>query len=228
MNKKTVSEQLYQKLLEIIKSDLVKVGDKLPSENALCAEYGVGRSTVREVIRMLQAKGFVDIKRGSGIYVLSKTEYAPENISQWILDNKESIINYMNVRIAIEELAVKLFIQQFDRKCLKNMQKIEEQFEDAILAGDVDKMVTLDEAFHSAIAKGTKNELLISICKQLEETFRKYRYVTFMEANHRNEAVAGHRNILASISNRDTNSALFNMRNHLEVSIDNAIKQAYL
>jgi len=228
MNKKTVSEQLYQKLLEIIKSDSVKIGDKLPSENALCAEYGVGRSTVREVIRMLQAKGFVDIKRGSGIYVLSKTEYAPENISQWILDNKESIINYMNVRIAIEELAVKLFIQQFDRKYLKNIQKIEEQFEEAILAGDVDKMATLDEAFHSAIAKGTKNELLISICKQLEETFRKYRYVTFMEAKHRNEAVAGHRSILASISNRDTNSALFNMRNHLEVSVDNAIKQAYL
>lgn len=228
MEKTSVSEVLYQELLRKIKSDSVSVGDRLPTEQALCAEYGVGRSTVREVTRILQAKGYVEIKRGSGIYVISKEEYARERESKWLIDNKESIVNYMNVRMAIEELAVTLFIQQFNKKKFKDLLQIEEQFEKAVESGDVDKMVAMDEGLHGAIAKGTHNQLLISINRQLEETFKTYRFITFSKAEHRKEAINAHRRILESIQNRDTNNALYNIRSHLRVSVDNAIKQAGL
>jgi GntR family transcriptional repressor for pyruvate dehydrogenase complex len=228
MNKTPVSEKLYRELLTKIKSDSVSVGDRLPTEQALCAEYGVGRSTVREVARTLQAKGYVEIKRGSGVYVVSKEEYASERESKWLIDNKESIVNYMNVRMAIEELAVTLFIQQFNKKQFKDLLQIEEQFEKAVESGDVDKMVDMDKGLHGAIAKGTHNPLLISINRQLEETFETYRFITFSKAEHRKEAINAHRRILESIHNRDTNNALYNMRSHLRVSIDNAIKQAGL
>lgn len=228
MNKKPVSEQVYLSLREKITNGTYNVKDKLPTEQALCTEYGVGRSTVREATRALQARGYVEIKRGSGVYVISQTEYAPEGISKWLLDNKESIVNYMDVRMAIEDLAVTLFIQQFDKKQFKALQGIEILFEKAVEEGDVYSMVAMDEGLHGAIAKGTRNQLLISINKQLEETFKRYRFMTFSNVENRKEAVDAHRSILESIYNRDTNNAKYNMRGHLRVSVDNAIEQAGL
>lgn len=228
MKAKSVSESVYLKLREMIENGTFTVGQKLPTEQALCALFGVGRSSVREASRILQAKGFVEIKRGSGVYVVSKTENAPENMSRWLLDNKESILNYMQVRMAIEDLAITLFIQNQDKKQLKALQRIEKNFEEAVEQGDVYRMVAMDEAFHGAIARGTGNSLLISINKQLEETFQQYRNITFANAENRNAAVEAHRKILDAISIRDTNSAKYNMRNHLQVSIQNAINMAGL
>lgn len=226
MKKRSVSEFVYSKLREMIENGTIAVGQKLPTEQALCEQFGVGRSSVREASRILQAKGFVEIKRGSGVYVISKTEYAPENMSKWLLDNKESILNYMHVRMAIEDLAITLFIQQQDKKQVKALQQIEKNFEAAVEEGNTYRMVAMDEAFHGAIARGTKNSLLISITKQLEDTFNKYRNITFSNAEHRKAAVDGHRRILDSICNRDTNSAKYNMRDHLQISVQNAINMA--
>ncbi len=228
MKEKSVSDLVYNKLKESIENGSIAIGQKLPTEQALCAQFGVGRSSIREASRILQAKGFVEIKRGSGVYVISNKEYAPEKISKWLLDNKESILNYMYVRMAIEDLAITLFIQQYDKKQLKNLQQIEKNFEDAVGEGDIFRIVAMDEAFHGAIARGTQNSLLISITKQLEDTFKQYRIITFSNVEHRKAAVEAHKMILDSIYNRDTNSAKYNMRDHLRVSVDNAINQAGL
>ena len=73
MKKRSVSEFVYSKLREMIENGTIAVGQKLPTEQALCEQFGVGRSSVREASRILQAKGFVEIKRGSGVYAVSYT-----------------------------------------------------------------------------------------------------------------------------------------------------------
>lgn len=65
-------QAVEERLISYLKDENVNVGDKLPTEKQLCEELKVGRGTVREAIRMLQARGMVETRPGRGAFVLSK------------------------------------------------------------------------------------------------------------------------------------------------------------
>lgn len=73
MTDKLTPEISAQRALDLIKKSIVerqlRPGDKLPTERALAAQLGIGRHTVREALKNLQALGVVEIIHGSGIYL---------------------------------------------------------------------------------------------------------------------------------------------------------------
>ncbi len=217
---------VYEAIVSEIREGVVQVGDRLPTEQALCQKYAVGRSTVREAMRMLHSQGFVKIKRGSGTYVTSR-EGSDGGQSRWILSSKDDMRDYIDLRIAIEELAVRLFIRRFDEKDLENLKSVQERFEKAIEEGDVSRMTEMDEAFHSGIAGGGKNELLMNVNQLLASSFHEYRNITFTLKEHHADAISAHRGILDAIERHDTNEAVFNIRSHLQTSLKNAISQRF-
>lgn len=73
-NKKVVSQvgredELHSALKAMISDGRWKVGERLPAERHLCDEFSVSRNTLRSVLKKLEARGFVSIKRGSGCYL---------------------------------------------------------------------------------------------------------------------------------------------------------------
>nr|WP_225954351.1 winged helix-turn-helix domain-containing protein [Kibdelosporangium phytohabitans] len=70
MRRHPLSEQATEQMLCLVTSGEWAVGAKIPSEMALAAEFGVGRSTVREAIRELTGKGLLESRHGSGVYVV--------------------------------------------------------------------------------------------------------------------------------------------------------------
>lgn len=221
-----ISDVVFAELRERIERGDYPVGEKLPTEQELCDALSVGRSSVREAMRMLHARGFVAIKRGSGTFVVSKDGNSPASIGRWLAENQDSITDYMSVRTAIECLSVRLFIARRDEAQMQKLVEIEKRFERAVEAGDVEGMVEGDESLHAAIAAATRNGLLISINKQLLDAFRQYRYVTFQDVRDRAEAVALHREIVSALSLRDTDRALLSMQKHLDSSLNNATRRA--
>lgn len=225
VTKASIIDVVYEALASEIRDGTVPVGGRLPTEQALCQKYAVGRSTVREAMRMLHSQGYVNIKRGSGTYVISR-EAKDSSPSKWILSSVDDMRDYIDLRIAIEELAIRLFIRRFDEKNLAHLKAVEESFEQATQTGDVSQMTALDEEFHSCIASGGKNELLMNVNQLLIGSFREYRNVTFAAKEHHAAAVTAHRGILDAIGRRDTNEAVFNIRTHLLTSMENAVAQS--
>ena len=66
---KLLPEQTAEKIREYIESNGMKTGDKLPNEFQLAEICGVGRSTIREAIKLLVFSGKVEVIRGSGTYI---------------------------------------------------------------------------------------------------------------------------------------------------------------
>ena len=64
-----VQEQIYQYILETP----IAVGAKLPNEFELGDRFCVGRSTIREAVKLLISRGILEVRRGSGTYVVSTT-----------------------------------------------------------------------------------------------------------------------------------------------------------
>ena len=131
----------------------------------------------------------------------------------------------MDVRIAIEQLSVRLLIKKLDMQSLEKIETAEKQLENAIASDDLDSISSLDERFHSEISKGTQNDLLININELLADSFREYRRTTFANKENRAAAIEGHRKILDAIRRRDTSEAVYCMREHLSISVENAIRQ---
>jgi len=65
----TKAEQVYKEFKKQLIAGIWKLGDKIPSENELIDLYGVGRSTVREVLNMLSVEGIIEKKHGLGSYI---------------------------------------------------------------------------------------------------------------------------------------------------------------
>jgi len=90
----TVTEQASEEIRKYLLSGELKTGDKLATETELSVMLGVGRSTVREAIRILQAMGYVELRPGKGAFAAVTTEedanaaYTAQVISPIIADGE--------------------------------------------------------------------------------------------------------------------------------------------
>jgi GntR family transcriptional regulator, transcriptional repressor for pyruvate dehydrogenase complex len=65
----TLSQKIERKIEEAIRQKKLITGTKLPTERELCEKFGVSRTALREALRRLSARGLIEIKKGSGMYV---------------------------------------------------------------------------------------------------------------------------------------------------------------
>jgi len=70
-DKKLLGAQIEDELMNFILQEPVAVGEKIPNEFELAEKFGVGRSTIREAVKGLVSKGILEVKRGSGTFVVS-------------------------------------------------------------------------------------------------------------------------------------------------------------
>ena len=98
-----LAEQVEEQLYEYITKLPLKAGDKLPNEFKLAEMFGVGRSTVREAVKLLSSKGIVEVRRGSGTYV---KDLVPTNLDPLNLRNVEDKVtlamNLVDLRLILE------------------------------------------------------------------------------------------------------------------------------
>lgn len=70
---------LAEKLKDVMKGNMEKGIDKLPSENTLCTRYHVSRQTVRQSLALLEQEGLIEKRQGSGSYATGLSAITSEN-----------------------------------------------------------------------------------------------------------------------------------------------------
>ena len=168
---KKIITQLSQAILE---GDF-KPGDKLPSEAVLCEKLGVGRNSLREAIRMLNAMGVMETKRGQGTFLrdtVSEDVFNPL-IFQLILAPKQNSDVY-ELRVMIESIVVIMAIRKASKEEIAAIRRFVEEtnriFESK--TADLEKLVDLDVQFHIGLAKCVHNSLIEAILEKLILIFR--------------------------------------------------------
>lgn len=212
---------IVQQVVENIKSYLfsggVQVGDKLPVEKVLCEQLGVGRGTVREAFRLLEATGYVELRPGKGAFAARTSEIALEDIVAWFTEHEVETKDFIEVRMAIEPLAVRFAIERCSDDEIEKLRHIHKKFIDAVKSRDVSKIVIYDEKFHSSIVEYSKNKLLISISKQVEKNMKNFRSRTFFITQNADNAIEPHEKILKAFENRDAKQGEQSMKEHLDL-----------
>ena len=213
----SITDSVVADIKEMIMSGEYKIGEKLPTEMKLCDQMGVSRTCVREAIRVLQAIGYVEIRPGKGAFV-ANYQKSTDNSSLWYDVEGVKFYDFMEVRMAIETLSVRLAVERATDKQIRELREIHTSFVEATEKRDMLKMIMLDELFHTKIITFTNNQLLININKQLLDRFRIYRGDSFTNKMVYKNAVEPHERILLCFEMRNPSSAVEEMRKHLNIT----------
>jgi len=210
-----IVHQVEERIRDLIDEKSFKPGEKLPAEMELCQQLGVGRGTVREAFRLLQAKGIVDIKPGRGAFVAEEPRSGIDAID-WLVENERELRDSLEIRTALEPMAARRMAEHCSPEDIQRLEAVHRNFLKAIEDGDPVKIGRLDEQFHSTIVESCGNSLMIEINRHVCQGMHTFRSYTFqVEQNVRN-AVMPHSNIVNAIIARDAAQAEREMRAHLD------------
>ena len=163
----TESRRLYQQLAAELKTRIEQgvylVGDKLPAERFIADEKSVSRTVVREAIIMLEVEGYVEVRKGSGIHVISNH---PKH--QQIADESLEFANYgpfelLQARQLIESNIAEFAATQVTKQDIMKLMEIQEKARKEKCFRDSE----WDLQFHVQVALATQNTALAAIVEKM-------------------------------------------------------------
>jgi DNA-binding FadR family transcriptional regulator len=207
-----------------IQNGTLNSGQKLPTEAAIMARFGVSRTVVREAISKLQAASLVETRHGIGTFVLTQTDTPSFRINPNQLGTLHDVIALLELRISIETEAAALAAVRRNEDNLRVMQDAMAAFLSAIEEGR--DAIAADFQFHHEIARATQNNHFADMMNSLgSQAIPRARLETTspeepQRLGYLRRVHQEHENILNAITAQDAESARAAMRTHLSNSRD--------
>lgn len=204
IQRKSLAQEVAERLIQGITNEEYAVGDKLPIEPELMKIYGVGRSSIREAIKILSIKGVLSVQQGVGTFVTSK------NIQESLEDqiNNAEFNEVYEVRALLDsKIAAKAAVNRSEKELetIKRYLDLRDQFAKNNQALEC---YQADINFHISIAEACGNTLL----KEIYRIASKHILRTF-EASHNNNTDSFelsqkiHADLYNAIENKDPETA---------------------
>lgn len=205
IQRRTLAQEVAERLIEEIINDEYAIGEKLPIEPELMKIYGVGRSSVREAIKILSIKGVLNVQQGVGTFVVSKN--IEESLESQM--NKAQIEEVQEVRSLLDsKIAAKAAIHRSEKE-LKTIKMYLDLRDKLAKENQEQECYQADINFHVAIAEACGNTLL----KEIYKIASKHILTTFESSHNNTDSFKAsqkiHIKLYNSIENKDPGSAAF-------------------
>lgn len=215
-------ERLYQvlarQLTAAIASGRYAVGDRLPAERELAAEFNVSRPTVREAVIALEVQGLLDVRVGSGAYVRQQPDGAAQaafNVTAFELTE---------ARLLFEGEAAALAATQITDAELAELDELVRGIAQGNVSGNGE---IADRDLHLLIARATRNAAIVRTVSDLWDLRSTSPECALLHERARNAhvkpVVAEHTAIVEALRLRDPAQARAAMRAHLGAVIDHLL-----
>ncbi len=200
-------EYVLRDLRDAIESGVVRVGDRLPSEQALAARYGVSRTVVREVLRVLETQGLTVTRTGRGTFVAA-AEPARE-----LTFGEYSAAHLMEARPHIEVASAGLAAVRRTEEQIGLLQDLQERME---AEQNPQSWVELDSELHAAIAAASGNPVFGDVLEHIRSALVHQSSVINLTPGRRVRSDSEHRAIIAAIARGSVAEAEDSMAFHLD------------
>jgi GntR family transcriptional repressor for pyruvate dehydrogenase complex len=224
ITKTRLSEAAIEQIKELIVNDNLGPGSKLPSERDLVEALGVGRSSIREALRILEIMGLVEVRPGKGVYVkaLSGDLFTP--LSSLLSNNQETLHHHFEARLVLEPAAAALAAKRASDREIKSLKKNLESFKENLAQDNLVGLIRVDIQFHRLVANATENRTI----EVLMNTITRYDFHGWKAAlrtkNRPQRTVVEHTKIFEAIRDGDEKAAKNAMKAHLYAARNNLAK----
>lgn len=212
MDKRLLGSQVEDALFDYILHEPVEIGQKIPNEFELAEKFGVGRSTIREAVKGLVSRGVLEVRRGSGTYVISTStlEEDPLGLSKF-QDKYKLALELFDVRLMLEPEIAFLACQYATQEEREELSALCDEVEQLFLSGK--NHIKKDIEFHASIARYSRNrvvEILLPLIQSAVSTFANLTQRSLL-----NETIESHRAIADAMLTGDAVGAKCAMIMHL-------------
>ena len=211
--------QIADQLRTLIQSGEFVAGSRLPAERDLAKQLGVSRPSVREALIALEVEGWVEVRTGSGVYVLDRAQHT-QSAEKTIAITEWGPLELIRARRVVEGEIAAIAALQAKRKHIDAMrQALADMARDAS-AGVLP--LEGDRAFHSAIVESTGNVVLVETVHSFWDSRRGPLFTRlggyFETVQSWRSAIAEHTTILDAIAAHDGPAARAAMHTHMDKS----------
>jgi GntR family transcriptional repressor for pyruvate dehydrogenase complex len=216
---RSLALELVSSLSERIRDGHLQIGDKMPTEAAIMAEFDVSRTVVREALSKLQASGLVETRHGIGTFVLGLGGDTGFKITREQFGTLQDVVAVLELRIGIETEAAALAAQRRTEKNLDAMRKALDALGYALEHGN--DAVAADFLFHQEIARATQNDHFAELMTTLgsgiipRARLEAAQAMTDERRQYLRRVNGEHESIFDAIAAQDPDGARAAMRTHL-------------
>jgi len=221
ITRQKLSDQVFDRLWEMIVSGDLSPGDVVPSERVLMEKFGVGRPAVREALQALDNKGLITISHGerSRVNELSANIALDQvdEIAKLLLSAEPSNLEHLKqVRKILEAGTVRFAAQASDAEGIQQLREIVERQRQSL--DDSKAFIQMEIEFHSAIANMTRNPLLQAVTRGMLTWLFEYYKPLLHWSGRENTTLLEHTKLVGYLEAKDADGAANLMREHLSRS----------
>ncbi len=214
-----IAEHLELQIL----SGRIRPGDRLKSERAYMAQFGAGRSSVREALFSLQRKGLITLRLGARAEVVEPSAAGILDelmtAAQYFARRPQGVRELQGARVLLEGgLARTAALNATD----EDLVRLEDALQANLAASDPDRFIATDLAFHRTIASVSRNSIFMALELALSEWLREQRNESARAGASMEVVRMHHSRIFRAIADRDPVAAQAAMEAHL-----NEVMQTY-
>lgn len=205
------AEQIFEKKL--------RKGDKIESDRVLAAKLGIGRSAVREALKVLDVLGMIDIRPGQGTYISNnETNFFIIPLSWSLFLNGNQVDGIVEVRNLLEVKAAYLAADSKNEKALNKLYEISHKIHKAYVEKDFKEFLNGDVEFHTCIAECSDNQVIYSMIQTISNLMRHVSGTGMADEGQLHDIYEEHQKVYGLILAKDCEGAAKAMEEHLEKS----------
>ncbi|WP_295124961.1 FadR/GntR family transcriptional regulator [uncultured Leifsonia sp.] len=214
------SVEMARQLLSHLIAGQLTAGQRLPGERQLAEDLGVGRSTIREMLKSLALLGLVDVRQGDGTYLSATTSDVLPQVVEWsLLLADRSLRSLTEARQHLEIILAGLAAEHRSADDLLALSAVFERMERAANADDHASYAVADADFHLGIANASGNEVLAGVLGSIRSLLRTWTERVTASGVTLPESLELHRPIFDAIGDGDSAAATRAMFVHMEQAI---------
>lgn len=196
-------------------SENLEPGSKLPSERELVEALGVGRSSIREALRILEIMGLVQVLPGKGAFVRALTGDLFMPLTDYLYTQRESLQHHFEARQVLEPAAAALAAKRASREEIKQLRQNMEDFKHCLSEQNLVGLIRADIEFHRLIANATQNHTIEVLMNTITRHDIHGWKASLRTNNRAPDTVHEHQAIIEAIVDGDEKKAKSLMRSHL-------------
>lgn len=209
-----VPRNIVEHLQGLILQGQLKAGERLPSQRDLAERLGVSRPSLREALTVLQTKGLLTVRAGSGVFVTRPAERGP----LWRYADRCTPRDVYEARFGLEGYAARLAAPRIGATEAARLQEFVARMDEAYRRDDIAEMSFTDAGFHEFIFELSGNPILAAMYRPVREIAEESQRLPMAWRERLGETPREHRRIVERLVAQDGAGAEATMQQHIRAA----------
>jgi GntR family transcriptional repressor for pyruvate dehydrogenase complex len=215
IKKTRVAEEVADRIRMLILDGTFPQGQPLPSERVLTEQFGVSRGSIRDALRMLETIGLIETQHGRGTFPRELTvDRLVAPLASMMTFQHDLQDELLDVRRMFEPAVARAAATRATDADFADLQRILDAQQRKLKKGQ--SAIVEDTAFHAALARSTRNRVVVSLMATLNDLLVESRKLALKHKGRPAKSIEGHEAVVAALRRRDAEGAAQAMYKHID------------